>query len=637
MPMAPHTARKSGWAQPSLSRDFALLSAAILFVMLLISAWVAWITYIKHSERVVAELEQETDRIERLLSWEIQNTGHLLNAIGKQIAVDDAKDYRRIAQLLQTFSTGNPQYAIWSWSDPMHRVVVSSNKGVLEEPVSIDDRDYATHTQESPWKIYVGDPVEGRVSGRWIIPVSIGITSDTGEYIGALTASLDIGTLTANISHLVQRDGISFTVMSKSFVPLTITAEESGFAVGSLPIDRLKDVSMEEESKGVMSQASFFPGMGIYSYYLISGKYPYIIVVGYDNETSESAIRHLLWPRMIQIGVVAGFLLAFLWIIRSRVIRPVVELGNAAAHVARGNDYHSLRTHGPLEIEELSYQLGLISDYIAERRLLEEELRSKIIHLHSRMSRVQMEVRQRSVLLAGLLAEYKKSLRSINSQAQVLKDQLYGPIEEKRYRQYAADIHQTGTTLELMMRKLIALSRVDASAVITRDEMVKLSALIEGAKRFVAEALEGQEAFSLQLPEGVPPEIMLQLDGLHTQQAIAYVMLYLVIRSNKPVNLSFHLLTLSTVKGKEIPVLLIGRGNAEALTPTSVQAALNKANSEALRAPSEEHFLEHTHIALAQAMLDQQHINLAVLEEDEASLWVAISFPEKRVMSVEKV
>src|SRR5262245_48282550 len=148
-PQAPRTT----WAQPSLSRDFALLSAAIVFVMLFISVWVAWITYVKHSERIISELDKETSRIERTLETQVQCTGYLLTALGRQIALSDTKDLPAIARLLKSFSSGNSMFALWSWSDPLHNIVVSSSRGVLDKPVNVADRDYVQKSEIEPWTL----------------------------------------------------------------------------------------------------------------------------------------------------------------------------------------------------------------------------------------------------------------------------------------------------------------------------------------------------------------------------------------------------------------------------------------------------------------------------------------------------
>lgn len=627
--------RANSWAQPSLSRDFALLSAAIVFIMVLISAWVTWITYVKHSERIVFELEKETARIERTLASELSNTGYMLTGIGRQIVNTQPRNVNDIAQILQSFAKGNPIFALWSWSDPKMNVLASSSTGVLDEPVDVSDRDYVYRSVAEPWVMHIGVPTEGRVSGRWIIPIGLGISDNTGKYLGTLGASIDVGVLSTQISHLVKRDGISFAVYSKSFVPLTIQGDDNMFPAEAMPMDRLRMLDTTRSSRGLISQGGLFSGNDLYSYYLISADYPYIIVVAYDNVVSDSAIRSLLWPRLTQIAVVAGFLLAFLGIIRSRVIKPVVELSAITNQVAGGGQYRPLSKAGPLEIEQLSYQVRRIGDYLHERKLVEQELLGKLGTLQRQYQRAQAEVRQRAALLSGLLGEYKQSLRSINGYAQVMKDQLYGPLENKKYKQYAADIHQSGTTLELMVRKLIALSRVDAAAVLPREETMTLFAAAERAKVFAVEG--AQEA------GGAPPVIQLDLDdaeewklradGAHVRQGIGYALLYKLAARTEGQALHIHCRTIAMGKADHQSVLLIGYGDGAAPADADILTALDGARDQVLSPPAENGTFEQLHLFLAQAMLQWQRMPVALVRADGGS-WLAIGLPSDRLTRV---
>ncbi len=380
---------KPSWAQPSLSRDFALLSVAIISLLLLLSAWVTWVTYTTHSRQIIAELEQEAARIDRTLERDIENAGYLLNAIGRQLTRLDTNDLRTVGQLLKAFDSRKPVYEVWSWVDHSQRVVVSSNKGVMDQPVNVADRDYIHKTMDMPWQAQIGRPIQGRVSGKWVIPIGMGITDDTGRYLGTLVASIDIGALTEQIGYLIEREGISFAVMSRTFLPLTVVSANPRFVEENFSQQRLSSLNVAEHPKGVLSRAPLFARAGIYSYYQVSNHYPYVILVGYDNAFSTSQIRSQLWPRLVQIVALACFLLLFLWIVRARIIKPVVELTQVAARVARGEGFRPMQQMGPEEIDSLARQIERTGEYIAERRHVEEELREKLAEAQAARRRLE--------------------------------------------------------------------------------------------------------------------------------------------------------------------------------------------------------------------------------------------------------
>jgi two-component system sensor histidine kinase ChiS len=371
---------KTSIAQPSLSRDFALLSGVILFILVLLSLWVAWSSYEDESKRILHELNLEADRIDRTLEREITSTSYLLNAIGHQLMITDPADHRKIAKILQNYHANSRVFAVWSWADANQNIVVSSNKGVLEKPINISDRDYVHKAALDPWQFQIGSPIEGRVSNRWVIPVSIGVTDDTGKYLGSLTASLDIQSITDEISHLIKRDGVSFAIVSKSLAKLTEVSDKPNFVDTYFSKEMLDRISINsgKESSGIVSKAKLLSASGIYAYYQVSEHYPYILLVGYDAQYSRLALTEHLMPRLLQIISIATFLLLFLWITRIRVIKPVGTLTEAIAGLTRGETYEHQRRNAPVEIDALGVQISRVSQYIEERKRVESELRDKL-------------------------------------------------------------------------------------------------------------------------------------------------------------------------------------------------------------------------------------------------------------------
>ncbi len=376
--MTPPSRTKHSWAKPSLSRDFALLAGAIIALLLLLSAWVTWTTYSAHSERIKKEVEKEAVRVDSTLEREIDTAGYLLHAMGQQITYMGKQDLQGIARLLKAFDARKPMYEVWSWTNTMQQVTVSSNKGVLDEPVNVSDRTYIQKSQTFPWQAQIGDPVHGRVSNRWVIPIGMGITDSTGKYLGTLIASIDINALAEQIGYLIRREGIGFAITSRNFEPLTVMAENPEFMEEHFPSDTLHHLDVNEKPKGMISSAQLIIGGRDYSFYQISARYPYVILVGYNANYSDRQVQAQLWPRLIQILALACFLLLFLWVVRVRIIKPVVSLTESAAAMARGKPFVPPSYIGPQEVLALSEQIECIGEYLEERRRVEEELRAKI-------------------------------------------------------------------------------------------------------------------------------------------------------------------------------------------------------------------------------------------------------------------
>lgn len=515
---------KNSWAQPSLSRDFALLSVAILFVLSVISTVVTFTTYAAHSEHVAQEMDKESLRIEQALNAEMETANYTLASLGKQIVLDPDRNLTRLAQILKSFDSKDYIYSILSWVDPNQMLVVSSNKGVLEKPVDISDRDYVKKSFADPWKMAIGRPIEGRVSGRWVIPVSMGITDYTGKYIGTIMISIDIGMLTGRIGNLVKREGLSFAILSKTMIPLAQVSDDKDFVANNFPLQKLVNVNFSHNPSGLLSQANMFWNTGNYTYYRASSTYPYIVLLGYDTRYSDETMRGLLWWRLLQVLAMAVFFVAFLWIVRVRMIRPLVEMATVAGAVAKGEACAIFPRGGPVEIEGLAVQIRKISEYIEETKRIRDELRNKMFMLKKAKDQADIERRSQSEFLAYVCQEMRTPLNNIIGGAQVMKDQLYGPLENRKYRQYAADIYTTGNILIDSTQDLLTLAKAEMDYIELVEKPVEIAGAINKALRFLADKMQVEKlGIKVQLQDPMP---RLVADEFRLQQILMNLLLH---------------------------------------------------------------------------------------------------------------
>lgn len=514
------------WTQPSLSRDFALLSAAILFVLCIISAVVTYSTYTRHIQRITIDLEKESAHIERSLATEMESAQYLLSSLGKQIVLDPDRNLTHLAQILKSFDNRSYIYTILSWINPEHMLVVSSDKGVRDEPIDISDRDYVQAAAAEPWKMAIGRPIEGRASERWIIPVAMGISDYTGKFIGTIMLSIDIHSLTDRISNLVGREGVSFAIVGKTLVPLTQVSEDKDFVTKNFPAEKMAGVNFTQQPYGMITQGSPLWGSTNYSYYRVSSQYPYVILVSYDSQYSDETVRNLLRSRLLQMGAMAVFFLLFILIARSRIIKPVLDMTNIATDIANGKPYTPLPQGGPVEIEALSHQLKRVSEYIDENKRIEDELRNKMFMLKKAKEQAEMIRRSQSEFIAYVSQEMRTPLNNIIGGAQVMKDQLYGPLENRKYRQYATDIYNTGNTLLDETQGLLTLSKMETGYMTLAESQVDVATSINKAMRFVTDKTQSEQlGIKINMQEPLPKLIA---DDFRLQQVIINLLLHML-------------------------------------------------------------------------------------------------------------
>jgi signal transduction histidine kinase len=357
----------------------------------------------------------------------------------------------------------------------------------------------------------------------------MGLTDYTGKFIGTIMISIDINVLTERISTLTRRDGVSFAIISKTLIPLTQVSDDKDFVNHNFPTQTLVNVNFAEKPSGLISRGNIFWGDGTYSYYHVSQDYPYIILLGYDTRYSDETVRSMLWSRLLQLIVMGLFFVLFLWIVRARIIKPVMDMTAITAAIAKGETSTKLPQGGPIEIEGLAAQVKRVGEYIAENKRVEDELRNKMFMLKKAKERAEMDKRSKSEFMAFVCQEMHTPLNNIVGYAQVMKDQLYGPIENRKYRQYASDIYGAGNNLLDGVQKLLTLAKAETDYIELIEKPVDIAAVINRALRLLADRLQAEKlGVKVKLPDPAPK---LVADEFRLQEILMNLLLYALRRA----------------------------------------------------------------------------------------------------------
>jgi signal transduction histidine kinase len=536
------------WSKPSLLRDFAVLAALIVFVLSLVSLWVTYETYQDHSERIVKQLENEATRVDRAMILEIEHSSYLLDSLGRQITHIGPEDLNSIALLLRSFDTTATLHHVFSWINDKQENVVSSNKGV-HPPIDVSDRDYVKKAMQEPWKIQIGVPIQGRVSAKWVLPIALGLTDTTGKYIGTILISMDISTITRNLHSAVKDSGISFTVYSDTFLPLTETQD----AQFSSPVDAyspaLKSIDLARHPSGVLSIGSLFNDRNMYVYYELSASYPYIVLLGYDSKTSISSIRDLLIPRLVQILLMGIFMLTLLWVVRLRIIKPVADLSDVAAGLLRGEAYHPVFSGNANEISALAGQIRKLGDYLEETRRIAKEKENKNLVLRKSKQAAELSNKIKIEFLTAMSHELRTPLNTIVGFSEIMKSQLYGPLENTQYWQYAQDIHEASRHLQALVDDVLALSNAESGLHELQEKPVDIRFVLNNCLRLVTERLQVQKLHvELKLPDVLP---RLLVDEQRLKQIVINLLLNAASHSLENSHIIVDAYTEKNKKGEE--------------------------------------------------------------------------------------
>lgn len=126
-----------------------------------------------------------------------------------------------------------------------------------------------------------------------------------------------------------------------------------------------------------------------------------------------------------------------------------------------------------------------------------------LMDVKAKASRVEEENRIKSIFLGNVSHELRTPLNAIIGFADMLKLQMFGPIENPRYNEYIDHIYASGNELLRIVTALIEISHIESEENDVRyypvDAIASMNAAIEG----VSKAIENkQQNITSTLPEG---------------------------------------------------------------------------------------------------------------------------------------
>lgn len=126
--------------------------------------------------------------------------------------------------------------------------------------------------------------------------------------------------------------------------------------------------------------------------------------------------------------------------------------------------------------------------------------------------------RAKSEFLANMSHELRTPLNSIIGFSQILTEEMYGKLGDKKYVEYAGDILASSTHLLAIIGDILDISKIEAGELKVEDVDLNLGAAIDHALRMVDERSRKKGlALDATLPDGSP---VLRADPRHLRQML---------------------------------------------------------------------------------------------------------------------
>jgi two-component system cell cycle sensor histidine kinase PleC len=104
--------------------------------------------------------------------------------------------------------------------------------------------------------------------------------------------------------------------------------------------------------------------------------------------------------------------------------------------------------------------------------------------------RAESANKAKSEFLANMSHELRTPLNAINGFSEIMLGEMYGPLGDRRYRDYARDILHSGQHLLALINDILDMSKIEAGKMTLRLEPVSIEEVAEDAARLVRNRAE---------------------------------------------------------------------------------------------------------------------------------------------------
>jgi PAS domain S-box-containing protein len=233
-------------------------------------------------------------------------------------------------------------------------------------------------------------------------------------------------------------------------------------------------------------------------------------------DVNDSFLRALGWRRSDVIGRTAseiGF-----WkdaTFRTRMVEALKRDGSVRGVSSQvrspsGEVRDFLYSIEVIHFEEEDLLLGIGRDVTDLKRGTDE--------LRRHMEAAESASRAKSEFLANMSHELRTPLNAILGFSEMIGGEMFGPVGDPRYREYARDIFGSGRLLLGIIDDLLDLSRLEHGKLDIRSESVEAAKIVEACMRLVdGKAREAQVRLVPELPK-IP--VHLKADPLRLKQVL---------------------------------------------------------------------------------------------------------------------
>ena len=142
--------------------------------------------------------------------------------------------------------------------------------------------------------------------------------------------------------------------------------------------------------------------------------------------------------------------------------------------------------------------VGAVGTDITERKRAEETVLAA-------KEEAELANRAKSEFLAAMSHELRTPLNAIIGFSEIIKNETFGPVGSPKYREYVADINDSGLHLLDLINDILDLSKIESGTDELHEDKIEVPEIIRSALKLVGHRAEqGRIKLELELPDQLP-------------------------------------------------------------------------------------------------------------------------------------
>jgi signal transduction histidine kinase len=460
---------------PSSVRLLYICTALLILVLLATNATV--ILHLRKNE--LLDQERQMKNLSLTLAEQadrsFQSVDLVISRVGEQIAAAGVTDSGSLLQkmagrdvhefLLEKIS-GIPQLDAVTLINREGKLINFSRAWPIPE-VNVSDRDYFQALKDDPkLNSYISAPVRNRGTGTWTIYLARRLNGPNGEFIGLILGAIEMRYFEDFYRAIALDEGSTIAVLRLDGVMLARFPHADVIGQAYSDSRRL----LHDSVSGTLRERSPIDGrMRIKAAHLVTN-YPVLVLA---TKTEEAALANW-WgiARLMSLGAlgcsisiaIAGFAFGRQW-------KQQAMLAHTRAELRRQAD----RTVA-FEALETAKEAAEAAD------------------------------RTKSEFLATMSHELRTPLNAVLGFSELMVREIFGPLGDHRYRDYAQDIHSSGSHLLSIVNEVLDLSKLAAGKLELVEGWIDVREIIHSVCRLIRPRVDEAE---LSLTVKMPPDDLL--------------------------------------------------------------------------------------------------------------------------------